>query len=116
MFGFLKKLFGGGSKKEETPKTNTSTVKATTTTTSTTNKTSTTADHSLDCKSLNCPMPIVNISKQMKLLTVGQTLEVTATDPAFKADLEAWVRKTGNELVSFVDDTIKVAIIKKTQE
>jgi len=43
-------------------------------------------------------MPIVKISKAMKVLAAGQTLEVLATDPAFKADVEAWVRKTGNVL------------------
>jgi TusA-related sulfurtransferase len=67
----------------------------------------------LDCKSLNCPMPIVKIAKAFKELASGDTLEVQATDPAFKADVEAWVRKTGEILVSFADTGIKTAILQK---
>ena len=72
-------------------------------------------DQSIDCKNLNCPMPIVKISQAMKKLEIGQTLGIEATDPAFKADVEAWVRRTGNELVRFDDEEeIKTAVLKKT--
>lgn len=67
----------------------------------------------LDCANLNCPMPIVKISGEIRTMNTGDTLQITATDPAFKADLEAWVRKTGNELVSFKDGSLKVAVIRK---
>jgi len=68
----------------------------------------------LDCKNLNCPMPIVKISKAFKELLEGDTLEVQATDPAFKADVEAWIRKTGEILVSFTEqDNYKVALLQK---
>jgi TusA-related sulfurtransferase len=67
----------------------------------------------LDCANLNCPMPIVKISGEFRTMNAGETLEVSATDPAFKADLEAWVRKTGNELVSFKEGSLKVAIVRK---
>ncbi|MCS7084479.1 MAG: sulfurtransferase TusA family protein [Bacteroidia bacterium] len=67
----------------------------------------------LDCKNLNCPMPIVKIAKAFKTLAIGDSLEVTASDPAFKADLEAWVRKTGQKLESFKDGPEKVALITR---
>lgn len=67
----------------------------------------------LDCKNLNCPMPIVKISKAFKTLAVGDSLEVTATDPAFRADVEAWVRKTGQRLESFNDGKEKTALITR---
>jgi len=67
----------------------------------------------LDCKNLNCPMPIVKIAQTFKKMETDELLEVHATDPAFRADVEAWARKTGNELVSFVDEEVKKAIIKK---
>ena len=69
--------------------------------------------NSLDCRNLNCPMPIVKISEAFKALQAGDTLTVTATDPAFRADLEAWTRKTGNQLVSFSDDAVKSAVVRK---
>lgn len=68
----------------------------------------------LDCKGLNCPMPIVKISRAMKELQTGVTLTVTASDPSFKADVEAWVRKMNQKLTSFTDiDGIQTAIIEK---
>lgn len=71
------------------------------------------AQHHLDCKKLNCPMPIVKISKAFKEMVAGDTLEVEATDPAFKADVEAWVRKTGEVLLSFTDSDVKIAVLQK---
>lgn len=55
----------------------------------------------LDCKGLNCPMPIVRISRTMKELQVGDQLKVEASDPSFQSDIEAWVRKMGHDLKSF---------------
>ena len=71
------------------------------------------ADFQLDCRNLNCPMPIVKIARQMKKMEVDQTLEVVAKDPAFKADVEAWIRKTGNIIVSFEDGEEKKVLLQK---
>ena len=59
------------------------------------------ADTQLDCKGLNCPMPIVKISRAIRDLAAGDRLVVEANDPAFKADLEAWVRRLGHTIESF---------------
>lgn len=59
------------------------------------------ANVELDCKGLNCPMPIVRISRAMKELQVGDHLRVEASDPSFQSDIEAWVRKMGHDLKSF---------------
>ena len=67
----------------------------------------------LDCKGMNCPMPIVMISKAFKNLNEGDALEVEASDPAFKADVEAWVRKTGQSLEKFEEGNPNRAHIKK---
>jgi len=53
------------------------------------------ADVQLDCQGLHCPMPMVRLSQTMKTMHAGQTLEVTAHDPAFSADVRAWVTKWG---------------------
>ncbi len=55
----------------------------------------------LDCKGLNCPMPIVKISRAIKALAIGDRLQVTASDPSFKADVEAWAKRLGHTLVEF---------------
>ena len=57
------------------------------------------ADQTLDCKGLNCPMPIVRTAREVKTMASGETLEVVATDPGSVADFQAFCRTTGNELV-----------------
>ncbi|HEX8992583.1 MAG TPA: sulfurtransferase TusA family protein [Anaerolineales bacterium] len=54
---------------------------------------------SLDFKGLLCPMPVVKIAQAMKQLQVGEQVEAVATDPGVMADIPAWTRTTGHELV-----------------
>jgi tRNA 2-thiouridine synthesizing protein A len=54
----------------------------------------------LDLKGLLCPMPIVKMAKAIKEIEIGQTLEAYATDPGVMADVPAWCRSTGNDLVT----------------
>ena len=58
-----------------------------------------TVEKTLDARRLNCPMPVVKTSKEIKNISVGGILEVLATDPASMADITAWAKSTGNELV-----------------
>lgn len=57
------------------------------------------ADHVLDVKGLNCPLPILRAKKALKDVPTGGTLEVLATDPGAVKDFEAFCRTTGNELL-----------------
>jgi TusA-related sulfurtransferase len=54
----------------------------------------------IDARGKSCPLPIVLLAKAIKSLSVGQQVVVLADDRAFPQDLEAWCRKTGNELLS----------------
>ncbi|MGD1996492.1 MAG: sulfurtransferase TusA family protein [Anaerolineae bacterium] len=53
----------------------------------------------LDARGLQCPMPVVRTSKEIKELAEGEILEVLATDPGSMADIQAWCKSTGNELL-----------------
>jgi len=53
----------------------------------------------LDLKGLLCPMPIVKISQAIKQVAVGGVIQATATDPGVLADVPAWTKSTGHELV-----------------
>ncbi len=53
----------------------------------------------LDCTGLNCPLPILRLSKLIKGVTVGEQVEMVATDPGSVKDVEAWAKQTGNALV-----------------
>ena len=55
---------------------------------------------SLDFKGLLCPMPVVKLAQAIKQLQIGESVEAVATDPGVMADIPAWARSTGNELVS----------------
>ncbi len=59
-----------------------------------------TISKTLDLKGLLCPMPVVKMAKAIKEIEVGQVIEAFATDPGVMADIPAWCRTTGNELVS----------------
>lgn len=59
-----------------------------------------TAGKSLDLKGLLCPIPVVKMSKAIKEVQVGEIIEAYATDPGVMADIPAWCRTTGNELVT----------------
>jgi tRNA 2-thiouridine synthesizing protein A len=58
-----------------------------------------TPEKTLDAKGLKCPMPVVKTSKEIKSISVGGVLEVLATDPGSMADITAWAKSTGNELL-----------------
>jgi len=60
-------------------------------------------------------MPIVKISLAIKGLAAGQRLRVRADDPAFKADLEAWIRRLGHRLIQYTDAGVQEALIEKVQ-
>jgi tRNA 2-thiouridine synthesizing protein A len=73
------------------------------------------ADHTLDAKGLNCPLPILKARKALKEVPAGGTLEILATDPGAVADFEAFCRQTGNELVEHSqDDSVYRFLIKHT--
>jgi tRNA 2-thiouridine synthesizing protein A len=57
-------------------------------------------DQVIDLKGLLCPMPVVKLSVAIKKLAIGAVVEGIATDPGVMADIPAWARTTGNELVS----------------
>ena len=56
-------------------------------------------DNLLDCSGMLCPLPVIKTSKTIKAMQIGQVLKMIATDPGAPADMEAWARQTGNELV-----------------
>jgi tRNA 2-thiouridine synthesizing protein A len=58
----------------------------------------------LNLEGLLCPIPVVKVSQAVKSMQIGEVLEATATDPGVMADIPAWTKSTGNELVSMEKD------------
>ncbi len=57
------------------------------------------ADLELNLQGLMCPLPVVKISQAIKNVPVGGVIEATATDPGVMADIPAWAKSTGNEML-----------------
>ena len=57
------------------------------------------ADHELDARNLNCPLPILRAKKKLSTMGSGETLWVFATDPGAVKDFDAFAEHTGNELL-----------------
>jgi tRNA 2-thiouridine synthesizing protein A len=61
-------------------------------------------DEVLDCFGLLCPMPIIQTSKKLKDMVIGQVLEVQSTDKGILQDMPAWCRQTGQEFLGSEED------------
>jgi tRNA 2-thiouridine synthesizing protein A len=74
------------------------------------------ADQVLDCSGLSCPIPVVKTSKAIKAMEVGQVLQMIATDHGAPADMQAWTRQTGHEMLeSYQEDGKYVFFFRKTK-
>ena len=58
----------------------------------------------VDARGTACPGPITALIKAYRRASNGDIIEVLATDPGFKPDVQAWVKKTGNELVELSEE------------
>lgn len=63
------------------------------------------ADHVLDLGEQGCGQLVMTLMLTMRQLTPGQTLLVTAYDPAATGDITAWCRMTGNILRNILPDS-----------
>lgn len=76
----------------------------------------TNADVKLNLEGLLCPIPIVKVSQAIKNMEVGSVLEATATDPGVLADIPAWAKSTGNEVMSIErEGKLITFLIKRTK-
>jgi tRNA 2-thiouridine synthesizing protein A len=73
------------------------------------------ADKELDCTGLYCPEPVFRTRMALDELKPGQTLEVTADDPAAYEDLRRLAERLGQEVLSLTKegDEIRIVIRKK---
>lgn len=58
-----------------------------------------TPDLELDLKGLLCPMPMVKVSQNIDKVPVGGIVRAVATDAGSMADIPAWAKSTGNEVI-----------------
>ena len=74
------------------------------------------ADKTLDCLGLFCPEPVFKTRMQLDEMEIGETLEVTADDPAAKSDIETLAKNLGQEILETVQEgNVTRIIIKKVK-
>lgn len=74
------------------------------------------ADRTLDCLGLFCPMPIVWTREALREMAVGQVLEMLSDDPASDPDMRSWARRTGNELLEVAKNgAVYHFLVRKTR-
>lgn len=72
----------------------------------------------VDACGLQCPGPILKLKDTIDVMSEGDQMEVTATDPGFFGDVESWCKVTGNKLITRESNAgeIKAVIQKQKKE
>jgi TusA-related sulfurtransferase len=55
--------------------------------------------HEVDCRGVSCPRPVIELAKAVAGAEVGDTVALTADDPAARVDVESWCRMRAQEYV-----------------
>ena len=58
-------------------------------------------DFELDVRGEACPYPLIRTKQQVDKIQKGQVLKVLANDPVAPQNIDAWAKKSGNEVLSF---------------
>jgi TusA-related sulfurtransferase len=67
----------------------------------------------VDSRGTSCPGPITDLFKAYRNAQLGDVIELLTTDPAAKPDVEAWARRSGNEVLDVVNEPDHIRIIVK---
>ncbi len=70
----------------------------------------------LDVRNTFCPGPLMELIANMKLISVGDELEVLSTDQGSANDVPAWVNKVGHQMVSTAEvDGVWHIVVRKAK-
>ena len=58
----------------------------------------------VDARGVSCPGPILAAKKQIAGVTVGNVMEVLATDSGTLKDIPAWCRKMGHDFLGSFEE------------
>lgn len=54
----------------------------------------------VDARGRRCPIPIIELARRIGDVDVGEIIELLADDPAAAADVAAWCRMRGHDLLT----------------
>ena len=64
----------------------------------------------LDARGLLCPLPVIRTQNMVRTLAPGDELLVVCTDPGAMADIPAWCRVHGHEVLACEESDDRVHI------
>jgi len=71
----------------------------------------------VDSRGSSCPGPLTDLFKAYRQASVGDVIDLLATDPVAESDVEAWATRSGNRVIEVVHETdflrITVEIVRK---
>lgn len=68
----------------------------------------------IDACGLNCPGPILKLSKEIRNTKGGDMIKITATDHGFERDIARWTDKKGFKIIKLENNASKItAVIQK---
>jgi len=71
----------------------------------------------VDSRGTMCPGPITDLFRAYRNSTIGDVIELWATDPAAKSDVQTWAKRSGNEVLGIFDEKgytrLQVRILRK---
>ncbi|MCL5051781.1 MAG: sulfurtransferase TusA family protein [Acidithiobacillus ferrivorans] len=59
----------------------------------------------VDARGSFCPGPLMELISNMKMMSVGDTLELLSTDAGSAADVPEWIKKVGHEMLDTEQDS-----------
>ena len=65
----------------------------------------------LDCTGLYCPEPVFRVRLELDDMEPGQTIKVTADDPAAEEDIKRLIKRLGHEILEMKSDDETVEFI-----
>lgn len=69
----------------------------------------------VDSRGSFCPGPITDLFRAYRTSQVGDEIEIWATDPAAKSDIEAWAERSGNKVLEEVQETGYLRIVVRIE-
>ncbi|MHB8474571.1 MAG: sulfurtransferase TusA family protein [Sulfuricaulis sp.] len=70
----------------------------------------------IDARGTYCPGPLMELIANMKLINIGDELEVLSTDKGSANDIPEWVNKVGHRMVSTTEENgVWHVVVRKTK-
>ena len=69
------------------------------------------SDRNLDVSGYQCPLPTLKARKALLGMSVGERLQVTATDPMAAVDIPHFCQESGHRLIASAKDGTKLLFL-----